>query len=78
LASLNGSCAWYGTTADQEATCGSPIPRKIVRGVIGGACSMHGNYENAYKILVENPEGRRYLEDLDVDGRIILECILGK
>jgi hypothetical protein len=39
---------------------------------------MHGNYENAYKILVENPEGRRYLEDLDVDGRIILECILGK
>jgi hypothetical protein len=34
---------------------------------------------NAYKILVEKPARKRdHSEDLDVDGRIILECILGK
>jgi hypothetical protein len=28
--------------------------------------------------LVGNPEGRDHLEDLGVDGKIILECIIGK
>jgi hypothetical protein len=32
---------------------------------------------NAY-FLVENLEGRDHVEDLDVDGRIILERVLGK
>jgi hypothetical protein len=33
---------------------------------------------NAYKILVEKPEWKRYSEDLGLDGRIILERILQK
>jgi hypothetical protein len=33
---------------------------------------------NAYNILVGKHEGKRKLEDLGVDGRIILELILGK
>jgi hypothetical protein len=28
---------------------------------------------NSYKNLVRKPEGKRYLEDLGVDGKIILE-----
>jgi hypothetical protein len=33
---------------------------------------------NAYKIVVGKPEGKDHSEDLGVDGRIILEWILGK
>jgi hypothetical protein len=33
---------------------------------------------NAYKILVGKPEGGDQSEDLYIDGKIILECILGK
>jgi len=33
---------------------------------------------NAYEILVGNPEGKRPLRRLRVDGRLILEWILGK
>jgi hypothetical protein len=33
---------------------------------------------NAYKILVGKPEGENHSEDLCIDGRIILEWILGK
>jgi hypothetical protein len=35
---------------------------------------------NAYTILIGKPEGKRrdHSEDLGVDGRIILEWILGK
>jgi hypothetical protein len=32
---------------------------------------------NSYEILVGKPEGKNHSEDLGVDGRIILECILG-
>jgi hypothetical protein len=32
---------------------------------------------NAYKILVDKPE-RDYLGKIDIDGRIILKCILRK
>jgi hypothetical protein len=33
---------------------------------------------NAYSIFVGRPEGKNHFEDLDVDGKIILERILGK
>jgi hypothetical protein len=32
---------------------------------------------NAYSILAGKPEGKNHLEDLGVDGKIILEWILG-
>jgi len=33
---------------------------------------------NAYKILVGKPKGKRHSEEVGVDGKIILEWILGK
>jgi hypothetical protein len=33
---------------------------------------------NAYSIFVGNLKGSNHSEDPDIDGRIILECILGK
>jgi hypothetical protein len=33
---------------------------------------------NAYNILVQKPEGRNHLEGLGIDGKIILDWILGK
>jgi hypothetical protein len=33
---------------------------------------MHGMKMNAYRILVGRPEGRRPLEETDVDGSITL------
>jgi hypothetical protein len=33
---------------------------------------------NSYKISVGEPEGKRFLEDLGVDGKILLEWILEK
>jgi hypothetical protein len=32
-----------------------------------------GEVRGAYNILVGRPEGRRYLEDLGIDGRITLK-----
>jgi hypothetical protein len=32
-----------------------------------------GEMINAHKILVGKPKGRNHSEDLDIDGRIILE-----
>jgi hypothetical protein len=43
-----------------------------------GTCSTHGSDEKCIKILVENLKGRDYLKDLNIDGRIVLECILGR
>jgi hypothetical protein len=40
------------------------------------ACSTHVEIINSYKILVEKPEGKDYLVDLSVDGKIILKRIL--
>jgi hypothetical protein len=37
-----------------------------------------GEMRNAYKILVRKPEGKSPLKDLGIDGRIILEWILGE
>jgi hypothetical protein len=34
--------------------------------------------KNSYSILVGKPERKKRLEDLGIDGRIILERILGK
>jgi hypothetical protein len=34
-----------------------------------------GEMRYAYKILIGNPEGMNYLEDLGLDGRITLEWI---
>jgi hypothetical protein len=36
------------------------------------------NTRNAYKILVGKPEGKYDSEDLEVDGRLILQLILDK
>jgi hypothetical protein len=33
---------------------------------------------NSNNILVGKPEGRDHLEDPGVDGKIIVDCILGK
>jgi hypothetical protein len=44
---------------------------------VGRACSTHVEMRNVCTILVEKLEGKRPLEDLDVDGRI-LELNLGK
>jgi hypothetical protein len=35
-----------------------------------------GEKRNAYKILVEKPEGKNHWEDLDIGRRILLEWIL--
>jgi hypothetical protein len=43
---------------------------------MGRACGMHGN--DGYKIWVRKPEEKNHLEDLRIDGKIILEWILGK
>jgi hypothetical protein len=39
---------------------------------------MHGEMRNAFKIVVGKPEGKNHLEDLGIDGRIILKLILWK
>ena len=51
------------------------IPRRI--GWAGHVARM-GNKRGAYWVLMVRPEQRDYLEDLDIDGRIILICILKK
>jgi hypothetical protein len=43
---------------------------------MGRVSNMVGNKRNAYRVLVEKPEGKRPLEDRDVGGRIILKRIL--
>jgi hypothetical protein len=37
-----------------------------------------GEMRNAYNVLVGRPEEKNHLEDLGIDGRIILERILRK
>jgi hypothetical protein len=38
-----------------------------------------GKMKNMYKVLVVRPEGRDHLEDLGVDGKIIiLKCVFRK
>jgi hypothetical protein len=45
---------------------------------MSGAGSMHVKIRNLYKILVGKLKETDHLEDQGVDGRIILEWILGK
>jgi hypothetical protein len=43
---------------------------------IGRACSMHGVKTNVYRILVEEPEGKRSLGRPKRKGRITLKRVL--
>jgi hypothetical protein len=45
---------------------------------MGGHVACMGEMRNAYIIFVGNLNGRNYVEDLDVNGNIIFELILGK
>jgi hypothetical protein len=45
---------------------------------MGKACRTHGEKKNAYTILVRKPEGRDYLEDISIDGKIIFKWIVKK
>jgi len=40
-----------------------------------GYVARMGERRSVYTVLVEKPEGKRTLEDADVDGRIILKWI---
>jgi hypothetical protein len=42
---------------------------------IGRACSMHAEKRGTYRILVGKLREGDYLEELGVDGRIMLKCI---
>jgi hypothetical protein len=42
---------------------------------MGRTCGTYGERRGAYRVLVENPEGRNHLKDPGVDGRIILKWI---
>jgi hypothetical protein len=45
---------------------------------MSGSCSTHGRDENAYNVWLGNLNGRDHSDDIETDGRIILEWILGK
>jgi hypothetical protein len=46
---------------------------------MSGTCRTHGRGEIFYTIFwLENLKVRDHSEDLGVDGKVILECILGK
>jgi len=45
---------------------------------MGGACGAYGVGRGMHRVLVGKPEGKRPLEDPDVDGRIILRRIFRK
>ena len=39
-----------------------------------GHVACIGGRRGPYRVLVGRPEGKNHLEDLDIDGRIILKC----
>jgi hypothetical protein len=41
-------------------------------------CGMCEIEKNSYRILAGKPEGRKHLDDLDTDGKIMLKLILKK
>jgi hypothetical protein len=47
-------------------------------GEIGGHVARLGEMRNPYNILVGKPEGKRPLGRQGIDGKIVLEWMLGK
>jgi hypothetical protein len=45
---------------------------------MGGECSMYGGMRMHTKFRLGSMKGRDHLEDLGIDGRIILELTKGK
>jgi len=43
-----------------------------------GQAARIGDMRNAYNIMVRKPKGRVHLEDIGIDGKIMLVWILGK
>lgn len=40
----------------------------IIECEMGGNVAQMGNKKNTQKLLIEKPEGKRHLEDLEADG----------
>ena len=51
---------------------------KIEKNEMVKACSAYGERKGVYRVLLGNLMERDHLEDLGVDGRIILRCIFRK
>jgi len=45
---------------------------------LDGACSTYRTEETMYRVLVEEPEGKNYFEDLSTGMRVTLKRILKK
>jgi hypothetical protein len=45
---------------------------------MGWVSGVYGEMRNSYRILVGKLEGKNHLQDLGIDGRIVLRWILGK
>jgi hypothetical protein len=45
----------------------------MAKNEMGRACYVYGERRGAYRILVGKPEAKNHLEDLVMDGRIILK-----
>jgi hypothetical protein len=53
------------------------LASRITEDNTGCACNAHGRCENAYKLLVGKPEGKKFLGRLRrIDGMIIIKLIL--
>lgn len=45
--------------------------------VLAPFCRSHEEDGNTFKILIRNPEGKEFLEDLSADGRVIRKFVMG-